>query len=103
MVAIVTTRSIATLKMVFPPRQKVNSSTIHTILKCTEFLGKPNYTFIIAETITVYAATTYAVSLNTFITKSNEKLDFKFHERAQQVTNSSVPMSSHITINFTLF
>lgn len=103
MVAIVTIRSIATLKMVFPPRQKVNSSTIHNILKRTELIAKRNYIPTIVATTMLCKCITYAVKMDILIIKSNEMLDFKFQERAQQVTNSTVPMSSHITINFALF
>jgi hypothetical protein len=51
----------------------------------------------------LYEGIMYVVELDSFILKSNKMLDFKFQERAQQVTNSTVPMSSRITINFALF
>jgi hypothetical protein len=78
-VAIVTIRSKATLKMVFPPRQKVNSSTIHNILKRTELVRKGNNILIIVATSMLYEGITYTVKLGSLITKSNELsiLNFK--------------------------
>jgi hypothetical protein len=93
-------RSIATLKMVFPPIQKVNSSRILSFSN-TRITWK--YQILTIETFRLYKSTIYADKVDSVIMQSNEMMDFKFQERDQQITTCTVPMSSHITINIGLF
>jgi hypothetical protein len=74
-------RSIATLKMVFPPIQKVNSSTIPSF-SYTRITWK--YQILIIDIFMPNTSTIYAGKVASMVIKSNKIMDFKFQERDQQ-------------------